>query len=776
MKNTPCTPANALLLTLQDVSELVSNSHDLDETLTNIVELIQARFKADVCSVYTVDDQRHDLVLSATVGLHRESVGKVRMSFDEGLTGLAATTKAPVNVADARSHPQFRHFPESGEDDYRSFLGVPLVHGGAVLGVLVLQYREHQARGTDEERLLLGVAAQLAVLVINARLTRALARVVHQNTASVRSGNEVQVLPVTPKWREMSGTPAGPGLALGNVLRFEEFDFAAPALVSRTAGTIAEEHARFADALDQGRAAMERASRRLGELLGDQFGALMQVQRVMLEDKTVQHDIFSRIDLGDSAEQAVVAVCQNYLRAFAKLDNPFFYERIYDIKDVFRRLLDHAVPARANQASGEPVIIVAHEVSLLELLSCDLDRVRGVVVEKGGAYSHVAILARSLGLPVLTQAEGILEQVVDGDEIFLDGDAGLVYINPDAARREIFARLLKRSTQDCDDDMDTPLPLRLEGTVNLLPEVVRTVRQKASGVGLYRSEFLELANRSFPTEEEQLATYRKMLQLLEGRPLTLRTLDLRAEKIYGLSAAMKRDLVWEWRLVDELPHIQDLVRTQLRAALRAGADGPIRVLFPMIVSERQFHCAMRLLHEARASLRAENLPHAPRVPVGLMIEVPAAVRMVSHWAPQVDFFCIGSNDMLHALLGIERNDDQLRRLKTPLEPAYLKTVREVVVQAHDHDRPVTVCGEAASNPTALLALLALEVDGVSVPPDDLPKARRALTRVEIPGNLALIRHRLEVALSVEEVSAILESGFQPIRHEDFAVISESVSA
>lgn len=744
-----------LLLTLREVSDLVAHSQDIDETLTNIVRHIKWRFQTDVCSVYTVDRATGELVLSATVGLRDTAVSKVRMALHEGLTGLVAQKKAPVSVENASQHPRYRYFPETGEEQYRSFLGVPLIQGGELQGVLVVQHVEQRRYTPNETLLLVAVAAQLAILVTNARLTRDLSRVVHQGEQPGEGAAPAA------RVAEIHGAPASQGLALGRALRFEEFDFDNPEHVRRTPGTRAEEMARLAAALDLSREDIGRAARHLAGLLGDQFGALMQAQRLMLDDASVRKDLIRLIDEGLTVEQAVVKVCGRYLKAFAKIENPFFYERIYDIKDVFRRLLSHAAAGPVQLAANSAVIVVAPEVSLLELFSCELDRVKGIVVQEGGSYSHVAILARSLGIPMLTHAQGIMEHVRNEDELFVDAGAGVLFINPDPTRRAIFQDLVAARDVNWEEPTDAaPPPIRLEATVNLLPEVSRTVHHRAAAVGLYRSEFLELACRYFPSEEEQLEVYRRILRMLEGRPFTLRTLDLRAEKLFGISHHPDhQSQSWDWRLVDRLPQVQDLLRTQLRAALRAAQDGPLRILFPMIATSRQLACALRLLDEARNSLGDEGIAFGEQVPIGIMIEVAAAAMMARAWIRKVDFLCIGSNDLLHSLLGIDRADEGLGQLRTPLDPSYLRTVGRIVRCAHAAGRPVTVCGEAASDPKAILALYALGVDAVSMPPDDIPKARRLFRAVRQPENLAEVGRALARASDTEEVVELLARHF-----------------
>jgi phosphotransferase system enzyme I (PtsP) len=739
-----------LLLTLREVSELVSNSHDIRQTFDNIVALIQQRFRTDVCSLYEYDRNLGSLILRATRGLKTSCVDELQLAPSEGLVGLAFETRVPVNVADAPAHERYRYFPDSGEEQFPAFLGVPLISTGATLGVIVVQHRESKQYPSNFVSLMVGVAAQLATLFANARLTQELTE-----SLSHASKLDDEVKP-----SEIHGSPACPGTAFGKALKFEAFDFDNAELVARRPGSTAEELTLLDQSIESGRADLNAASEHLAQLLGEEFGALMQAQRVLLEDKTVRTKLRQCVEQGKSVEQAIVKVAGDYVRAFERIENPMFLERLYDIKDVFRRVLMHVCPMGRLSRQAESVIVVAHEVSLLELFASDVTRVRGIVVEKGGAFSHVAILARSLGVPMLTQAHRILRAVDDGDDLFLDAESGVVAVNPTGKKLEALQKLLPiNQPAVVDDAPDVKLPIKLEGTVNLLPEVARSVKNGAEGIGLYRSEFLQLARRVVPTEEEQLEVYRKMIQALGGRPLTIRTLDLRADKLFRVAEQRPHEGDWEWRLVADSPHVQEIIRIQLRAILRASEAGPVRILFPMIATTRQLSCALRLLEEAKRSLRSEGLPFEPRSPVGFMIEVPAAVMMVKRWAPSVDFLSVGSNDLLHSLLGIERDSDALAHLKTPLEPTYLRAVRHVVKYARTSGKPVTVCGEAASYPRAALALAALGVTSLSVPPDNLAKVRREFAAVDVPDDLDAVGRRLGRANEVTDVERILDQGF-----------------
>jgi phosphoenolpyruvate-protein kinase (PTS system EI component) len=251
-----------------------------------------------------------------------------------------------------------------------------------------------------------------------------------------------------------------------------------------------------------------------------------------------------------------------------------------------------------------------------------------------------------------------------------------------------------------------------------------------------------------------------MISILKGRPLTIRTLDLRPAKLFGITNdPMFERETWDWRLVAELPHVQSLLRSQLRAALRASMEGPIRLLFPMIVSDRQLKCALQLVDQARRSLEQEGVFLEKKVPVGIMIEVPAAAMLCKQWIELVDFVSVGSNDLLHSLLGIQREDNQLDGLRTPLDPVYLMTVSQIVRHAHRAGRTVTVCGEAIDHEIALLALYTIGVDSVSLPPNDIPRARRLFQSVELPANPRVVARRLMKCQNPHEVDEILREAF-----------------
>lgn len=742
---------SSLLLTLGEITQLVVDSHDPAETLGSIVRLVQGRFQTAVCSVYVLEPDSGALVLGATVGLKAEAVGRVRMPLTEGLTGLVGQKLAPVNVQDAFAHPRFKYFPDAGEDIYRSFLGVPLIEGGSLQGVLVLQTIEARTFSAQEVRTLTTVAAQLAGLVGDARLLERVAVAAHQPPP--RDPN-----PDHPG--TMKGVGLSPGVGLGQAYVIDGFDEWRRA-VRMTASDPIVEKDRLSLAFQRSREEITRLSQHISELVGEDHGAILQAQLMIMQDRHIEQDLGKSIDSGASAEGALFATLDQYVAAFARITTPYHQERVYDIKDVFYRLL-WQLRERPTTAAGDNVVLVSREASVMELFAVDIKHLAGVVFEQGGPQTHAAILARSLGIPMVGQVRE-LSGVRPGRRLLVDGTTGTVTIDPPSEVTipgRSFATEPDTILTAPDDASQRSkavagLP-RIEVNINLLYEARPAYKQGALGVGLYRSEFLFLARRTLPTEEEQVTIYRKLLNLMGGRPVTIRTFDLRPDKLASyaqLGSSTTRP--FDWRIVLTSHPLQQLFREQVRAILRAATEGPARILIPLVTRSEVLDFVLETLAWAKEALVREGLDHVPNVPVGVMIEVPAAVPMVGTWAEQVDFFALGTNDLTAASMGMDRDDPIASGQLDSLHPGMLRLIHSTVSDAHQARKPVSVCGEIAADPLGALALVALEVDSLSVAVPQYATTRAALTGIK-PGEIADLRPQMLRQRTARGVRALLE--------------------
>jgi phosphotransferase system, enzyme I, PtsP len=740
------THESSLLLTLEEISRLVSHSHDPAETLANIVALIQGRFHTDVCSVYLLEPDRGELVLTATLGLDPGGVGRVRLRLDEGLTGLVAERMSPVMVDDAPRHPRFKYVPEAHEDPYHSFLGVPLIEAGGLEGVLVVQTAEPRSFSSDEIRMLLTVGSQLAPLISGARVLGQVVAVAHEQSAAA--------------FREEIGKPSvlegvslSPGAGLGRAYIADDLT-EEPAALDATPTDPAQERTRLSQAVEAARDEITRLSRRISELVGESHGAILQAQLMILQDRTIEQDLNGALSNGRSAEAALTQTLAKYVAAFQRLTNPFFQERVYDVKDVFRRVLRQLRPGSApSDIGGDRVVLVASEASVLDLLSVEPDRLAAVVVAHGGPQSHAAILARSLGIPMVGHVHDLLAHVRSDQLLRIDGSTGVVDLNPAIVEsRTVNAVFNVPSSEPCsiENGSDIRNRPRVEANINLLYEVEEAVAQRASGVGLYRTEFLFLARRTMPTEEEQVGVYRRMLSSLAGRPASIRTFDLRPDKLGHYAHVTEATAhLFDWRRVLESPPLRGLFKDQVRAILRASVVGPARILVPNVTRTEQLDFVLETVANARQDLDREGLGHGQDVPLGIMIEAAAAVPMVGLWAPRVDFLAIGTNDLVASALGIERDDTITSGSNDPLHPGLLRLVHQVISSAHDAGRTVSVCGELAADPEGMMALYALGIDTLSVAVKKLAMTRQSLLGRCGSELTALAPRLLELATAAE---------------------------
>jgi phosphotransferase system enzyme I (PtsP) len=706
----------SLLLTLGEITQLVVECHDPAETLANIVRLVQQRFNTAVCSMYVLDPDTGELVLAATVGLKCEAVGRVRMALTEGLTGLVGQLLTPVNVSDASQHPRFKYFPEAGEDRYHSFLGVPLLEAGTLEGVLVLQTIEARTFSPNEVRTLTTVAAQLAPLVGDAQLLERVTAAAHHRSAPT---------PSLPAPSQLTGSPLSPGMGIGQayiVDRFEEWRKTVR-LVSTQPD---QERERLAGAFIRAREEITRLSKHISELVGEDHGAILQAQLMIMQDRNIEQDLQRALDRGASAEGALFSTLDQYVAVFARMTAPMFRERVFDMKDVFHRLL-WQLRERPNQDRPEKVVLVSREASVMELFAVDLDQLAGVVVEQGGPQSHAAILARSLNIPMISKITDPGGQLYPGRRLLVDGTQGIVILDPPAD--------LELPCSLCPEEITVAAAVsgmpKVEVNVNLIYEAQTAFHQGAAGVGLYRSEFLFLARRTLPTEDEQVTIYRKLIEIMKGRCVTIRTFDLRPDKLANVShMGPTATRPFDWRIVLSSPPLQKLFTEQIRAILRAATAGPTRILIPLVTRSEVLDFVFETLARARETLAREGLDHVPHLPVGVMIEVPAAVPLVPLWAEQVDFFALGTNDLTATAMGIDRDDPIGEGQLDSLHPGLLRLIHATVREAHAARRSVSVCGEVAADPIGAVALVALEVDSLSVPVHQFASTRAALARIK----------------------------------------------
>jgi len=729
---------------LEELTVLLGRSAEPGEALEGLVRMVAAAFDCEVCSLYSYDDETGLLSLAATHGLPARSIGRVTMSKSEGLVGLVVEQQAPVVVDDALAHARFKFFPETGEEKYHSFLGVPVGEGGTTLGVLVVQSRRRRRFAPEEVSLARSVAGQVRAFMVNAHLSERLQR---QEEERERYRREMQKAVsrleslesarsrTEKKTREtgtvmFSGLGASPGVGIGRAHRIEPP--ASLADVESVAGRgAAEERARFEAALSEAVREVEEARVRMRELVPEVGGAIFEALRMMIEDRSFAARIVEEIDKGIAAEGALKIVVYDYVKRFEDMSDHYLRERAADVREAGQRILGHLLGVETGAPEvRDNAVLIAIELSVTDLATVDHDKLCGIVASTGGVTSHAAILAKSLGIPTVVGADGVFESVREGADVVVDGNSGTVYLRPgpdvvaEYRRLDSEYRAFQRGLEHLRELPAETLDghrVSLLANVGLLGELDLIARYGAEGIGLYRTEFPFLSYRDFPNEDEQRNLYRRVFQRMRGKPVTIRTLDLGADKhpLFG-SQLRERNPFLGLRSIRLSLESEDFFREQIRAVLRAAEGAPLRLLFPMITNVEEMRRVREIYAECLSDLAAGGFDVPPNVELGAMIEVPAAVLRAPQLMREVDFVSIGTNDLIQYTLAVDRDNLKVASMYEPLHPAVLQSIRMTVDAGHDAGRRVGMCGEMAGNPLCTLLLIGMGLDELSMGAPSVP--------------------------------------------------------
>ena len=740
----------------------------LRETLDQVVGAIARSMEVEVCSLYLFDPQHERLVLRATIGLDRDSVGRVSMRVGEGLVGLAIESSGPVVVEDAMSHPRYKYFPETGEERYHTFLAVPVAEGRQKpIGVLVVQTLRRRKVSKEEIRLLRTAASQVAQILSHYQLRETLAtkekerdeyrrRMIEANRqlkGYEKVGGATRVAPPLKIRRpRLVGLAAAPGFARG---------------VAHVVGTFLssiDRNLRARDAKAETRRLEEALTRSLGELaaLKIRMEPLMPPaelkifdgHRQILEDEEFVGRIRQAIDSGYAAESSLFRVIDELSAQMLAVADGYLRERATDFRDVGHRVLRHLRQEDKKSAFAKATILVAEELTLSQMTLVSHENLVGIALQSGGVTSHAAILARAFEIPT----------VVGVEHLVLDGNSGIVYVNPSAEVEREYQILMKRYDafrKELLVGLDQPTVTRdghrvlMLANIALPADVELALRYGAEGIGLLRSEFSFLTYEDFPDENQQLTLYNRILDAAGDRPVTIRTLDIGADKYPPYLRVPREDNPFlGWRSIRISLELASIFKVQLRAILRAAARHDVKIMFPMISSIEELRRARELLAEAQAELFKEGLDHNPNIEVGIMVEVPSAVWLAPRLIEEVDFFSIGTNDLIQYLLAADRNNPRVAHLYESLHPAVLGAIAEVVGVARGAGKQVCICGEMASDPLATLLLLGMGLDQLSLSPLFIPVVRKIIRESNFETARRIANDILQMG-SVQEIKGYL---------------------
>lgn len=713
-----------MLNTLRKIVQEVNAAKDLKAALSIIVQRVKEAMGSQVCSVYLLDPETNRFVLMATDGLNKRSIGKVSMAPSEGLVGLVGSREEPLNLEDAASHPRYRYFAETGEERYASFLGAPIIHHRRVMGVLVVQQKERRQFDEGEEAFLVTMSAQLAGVIAHAEATGSI-------RGLGRQGKGVQEA-------KFVGVPGAPGVAVGTaVVVLPPADL--NVVPDRSVDDIAAELELFDKALGWVREDMQELSEKLATQLRKEERALFDVYLMMLEDAALGNEVRKVIRTGQWAQGALRQVVLDHVKRFELMDDAYLRERASDVRDLGRRLLAYLQEERKTTlVYPDNTILVSEELSPAMLGEVPEGKLAGLISVTGSGNSHVAIFARAMGIPTVMGVLDLPYSKIDGIKLIVDGYHGEVFTNPSELLSKQYAEVLEEERQLTEGlDALRALPCEtLDGhrmplwvNTGLLADVARAQQRGAEGVGLYRTEVPFMVNERFPSEKEQLATYREQLQAFHPLPVTMRTLDIGGDKALSYFPIKEENPFLGWRGIRVTLDHPEIFLVQTRAMLKASEGlNNLRILLPMISGIQELEEALHLIHRAWGEVRDEGID-VPLPPIGMMIEIPAAVYQTRELARQVDFLSVGSNDLTQYLLAVDRNNPRVADLYDFLHPAVLQALQKVVNDAHLEGKPVSICGEMAGDPAAAVLLLAMGFDSLSMNATNLPKVKWLLRQV-----------------------------------------------
>ncbi len=710
----------APLLTLKRILQDAGQVQNKDQLMNLVVNKIQAALTADVCSLYLIPD-RNELVLSATFGLDQSAVGKIRMLPGTGLVGTVAASQHTLNLERGDKHPAYLYFSETGEERFKGFLGVPMIHLGQCIGVLVVQVKETRKFTDEEEAFLLTMAAQLAGSLGGALIS----------AARKPELNQIQ---------RYHGIKGAPGIRIAKAIVIKD-DVALEEIPDKAAGDPNEVREKLENAIEETLEELERGMGSFSSQAGETLNSVLEVYSMLLASPELKAAIEDAINQGLWAGAALRQGFLTMITQFEAMSDSYLAARAEDLRILGQKVYRHIAGAGAvTVEANEPIILVGKLISVSHFARIPVDYLVGVVSEEGSALSHTGVLANALGVPAVMGLRDCKLQDLDNQEIILDGNRGIVIAHaPDTVLDEYKKMVRQEQALQSDLAYLKGLPAETKDGVTvsmytntgLLADITPGLERGAEGIGLYRSEIPFMVHKSFPTEEEQVRIYRGVLEAYQGKPVTMRTLDIGGDKALPYFPIKEENPFLGWRGVRFTLHHTNILLDQIRAMLMASVGlQNLQIMVPMVSREDELDSFLKILDQALLQLSEEGY-RVVRPKVGIMVEVPSIIWMLPRLADRLDFISIGSNDLTQYLLAVDRNNAKVADLYDPLHPSVINAIEYIVREAARLQLPVSVCGEMASDPVAVILLLAMGVNRLSLSAYNLPRIKSLIRHLDV---------------------------------------------
>jgi phosphotransferase system, enzyme I, PtsP len=708
---------------LTGLHDVMAANTAVQAKLNQVVNIIGEALSSEVCSIYLLRDGV--LELFATRGLNQDAVHVTKLGFGEGLVGTIAEQVETLNLDEAAAHPAFRYMPETGEERFHSFAGVPIVRAGQAAGVVAVQHSDPRRYEEVEIEALQTTAMVLSELIANAGLIDEQSALGKARTGTVA----------------LNGLPLVAGMAAGIAI------FHQPNI--RIEHTVAEdieaERARVYSAFDRMREQIDRMASQAEFGGGGEHDEIIETYKMFAYDEGWSRRINEAIDSGLTAEAAIERVQQRTRMRMRQIDDPLLQERMHDLDDLANRLLrivSGQMGTAAQMGLKQDSILVARNLGPAELLEYDKRRLRGVILGEGSLTAHVTIVARAMGVPVLGRVNGIRQTINDGDMLLLNVDEKSVIVRPSPAVHEAFAADLAEGQKKKaryaalrDEQPVTKDGKRISLMINagLRDDVSAIALTGADGIGLFRTEFQFLISATLPQRERQQRFYRDVLDAAGNKPVVFRTIDVGGDKALPYlkdNGPEEENPALGWRAIRLALDHDGLMKAQARALLEASAGRQLNVMFPMVSEPWEFDEAKALFEAQLAYLAGRKKQLPSRIRYGAMLEVPALAETLDILLPKLDFLSIGTNDLTQFLFAADRADPRLAERYDWLSPAILRFIRRVVIACKEHKVDLAVCGEMGGRPLEAMALIGIGLERLSITPAAVGAIKAMVRSVE----------------------------------------------
>ncbi|WP_394175062.1 phosphoenolpyruvate--protein phosphotransferase [Thalassotalea litorea] len=732
-----------MLTTLRRIVLAFGQEPELDSALQTLVSQVKTAMNTECCSIYLANQELQHFLLMASDGLAKDSLGQVRIGFNEGLVGLVGQREEPINIANAQRHPRFKHAPEVKEDAFNAFLGTPIIHQRRVIGIISVQQKESRQFTENEEAFLVTLSAQLATTL-----------------SSAESRGVISAMCKRVDKTHLRAIPGATGLASGQC--FVSRPLADLQLITPTKqGNKSKQKKRL-------RIAIARTYRDMSQMRSRMSGAIPQdtleifdMYQQMLSSASIGTDIEQNIDAGWDAESALKLVIDRYVVQFEAVEDSYIRERAVDIRDLGNRVLLHLQDYQQKHTRlPDDLILVAQEVTASLLAEYQHKGLRAIISLSGSINSHAVILARALGIPAIMGVGNLPLTSFVGRPAIVDGYSGEVFLSPSVQQMQHYQALMDeeselqqkvRQVTDLEPVTEDGHTIELLMNAGLVAEFDQSMKQGASGIGLYRTEIAFMERTRFPSEQEQMSAYQNVLASFSGQSVVMRTLDIGGDKTLEYFPINEANPFLGWRGIRVTLDHPEIFLVQVRAMIRAniGLEN-LQILLPMITSLQEVDEALRLINQAHQEIVQEQSISISMPKVGVMLEVPSMIFQISQLVERVDFISVGSNDLTQYLLAVDRNNERVASLYDAFHPAVLRALNYIAKQSREKRVSLCLCGELAAEPGGAILLLAMGYDKLSMNSFNIPRIKWVIRHISAHH----ARHMLETCLQLETAVAV----------------------